>query len=66
MSSPCTKVCVMDADNRYCLGCKRTLGEIARWGEMNDAERSAVLAQLPARRSAAPSDIAEVSAPPLA
>jgi len=56
----------MDADNRYCLGCKRTLGEIARWGEMNDAERSAVLAQLPARRSAAPSDIAEVSAPPLA
>ena len=55
----------MDADNRYCLGCKRTLGEIARWGEMNDADRDAVLAQLPARRSASASDIAEVSAPPL-
>jgi len=66
VSSPCTKVCVMDADNRYCLGCKRTLGEIARWGEMNDAERGAVLAQLPARRSDASSDVAEISAPPLA
>ena len=52
MDTPCTKVCVMDADNRYCLGCWRTLGEIAGWGEMSDAGRAAVLAQLPARRSA--------------
>ena len=62
MNSPCTKICVMDADDRYCTGCKRTLGEIARWGEMADAERAAVLARLPARRS----DIAEVPVPPLA
>ena len=59
--SPCTKVCVMDADNRYCLGCKRTLGEIARWSEMSDAERAAVLASLAWRRS----DITEISAAPL-
>jgi predicted Fe-S protein YdhL (DUF1289 family) len=39
----------MDADNRYCLGCRRTLDEIARWGEMSDAEREAVLARLPER-----------------
>ncbi len=62
MISPCTKVCVMDADNRYCLGCKRTLGEIACWSEMADAERAAVMAQLSARRS----DVAEVAVPPLA
>ena len=62
MDSPCTKICVMDADNRYCLGCKRTLGEIARWSELNDAERGAVLAQLPARQS----DVAEISASPRA
>ena len=49
MISPCNKVCVMDAEGRYCLGCARTLDEIARWGEMNDAERAAVLAALPAR-----------------
>jgi predicted Fe-S protein YdhL (DUF1289 family) len=51
----------MDADNRYCMGCKRTLDEIARWGGMSDAEQAAVLAQLPERRS----DAAEVPAAPL-
>jgi hypothetical protein len=64
MNSPCSKICVMDEDNRYCLGCKRTLGEIARWSEMSEAERAEVMAQLPARRPA--SDIAEVPAAPLA
>ena len=39
----------MDADDRYCMGCKRTLNEIARWGEMSDAEQASILAQLPAR-----------------
>lgn len=62
MNSPCTKVCVMDAVNRYCMGCKRTLGEVARWSEMSDAERAAVMAQLPARRL----EIAEAAVPPLA
>ena len=60
--SPCTKVCVMDAEQRYCVGCLRTLGEIARWGEMSDGERAAVVVQLPARHS----DVAEVPAAPLA
>ncbi|MEX2239876.1 MAG: DUF1289 domain-containing protein [Burkholderiales bacterium] len=60
MKSPCNKVCVMDAENRYCRGCQRTLDEIARWSEMSDAEREAVLAALPERRS----DVAKVSVPP--
>jgi predicted Fe-S protein YdhL (DUF1289 family) len=56
----------MDPQNRYCLGCKRTLGEIARWSKMGEAERGTVLAQLSARRSAPASDIAEIPAAPLA
>jgi predicted Fe-S protein YdhL (DUF1289 family) len=40
----------MDAENRLCLGCRRTLDEIARWGEMGDDERRAVLAALAARQ----------------
>ena len=64
MQSPCTRVCVMDGDYRYCLGCKRTLEEISNWGSMSDAEQAAVLAQLPARRAAPSSDIAEVPAAP--
>jgi len=50
VASPCTKVCVMDAGQRYCLGCQRTLEEIARWGGMGDDERRAVLAELPTRK----------------
>jgi predicted Fe-S protein YdhL (DUF1289 family) len=44
----------MDEDDRYCVGCKRTLGEIARWGEMSDAERESVMAQLSLRQAANP------------
>lgn len=55
MNSPCNKVCVMDADSRYCLGCARTLDEIARWGEMTEAKRRQVMAKLPARRAKRPS-----------
>jgi predicted Fe-S protein YdhL (DUF1289 family) len=62
MKSPCNKVCVMDAQSGYCRGCGRTLDEIARWSEMSDAEREAVLAALPGRRS----DVAKVPVPPLA
>jgi len=40
----------MDPQTGYCRGCQRTLDEIARWSEMNDAERETVLAQLAARR----------------
>jgi predicted Fe-S protein YdhL (DUF1289 family) len=52
----------MDAGGRYCVGCARTLDEIAGWGGMSETEQAAVLAQLPARRS----EIAEVPVPPLA
>ena len=50
IASPCNKVCVMDAEQRYCLGCRRTLEEIAAWGSMTDEERQAVLKQLEQRR----------------
>ena len=62
MKSPCVKVCQMDPGRNLCLGCKRTLDEIARWGTMSDAERERVMAEL-ARRS---SDVLEVPVPPLA
>jgi hypothetical protein len=62
MKSPCIKVCQMDPRRGLCLGCQRTLDEIARWGGMSDAERERILAELPARAS----DVSEVSVPPLA
>lgn len=66
MKSPCVKVCQMDPARGLCIGCLRTLDEIARWGGMPDGEREAIMADLPARRAAMPSDLAKVSVPPLA
>ena len=36
--TPCIGVCALD-DEGICMGCHRTTDEIARWGQMDDAER---------------------------
>jgi len=36
--SPCIGVCRMGVDG-LCVGCRRTLAEIARWGTMSDDDR---------------------------
>ena len=51
-SSPCIKVCVIDGTADICLGCGRTLPEIARWGSMREEERLAIMATLPERMKA--------------
>ena len=53
IESPCTKICTMDAASGLCVGCGRTLDEIARWGSMADAERAAIMSALPERKKAA-------------
>ena len=50
-SSPCMNVCVLDA-GRVCVGCRRTLDEIAGWGRMSAAEQWAVVARLERMRPA--------------
>ena len=64
MKSPCNNICRMDDTRGVCIGCCRTLDEIARWGGMSDTEREKVLAELPARRREL--DVPEVPVPPLA
>jgi predicted Fe-S protein YdhL (DUF1289 family) len=55
--SPCIAVCQLDAAGAYCLGCKRTIAEIARWSGMSDAQRREVLARLKAtRKKGAPNE----------
>jgi predicted Fe-S protein YdhL (DUF1289 family) len=49
MSSPCIRVCVMDAPTGLCVGCGRTGAEIGGWLSMSEAQRLTVMAQLPAR-----------------
>jgi hypothetical protein len=40
--SPCIGVCELDAAGRVCIGCFRTIGEIRRWPDADDAERLAI------------------------
>jgi uncharacterized protein len=49
METPCTKICLMDSVAGICIGCGRTLDEIARWGGMRDDERAAIMRGLGAR-----------------
>ena len=51
VASPCINVCTLDAAGGICLGCHRTIDEIASWGGMPDAERARVIAMLPARKA---------------
>jgi predicted Fe-S protein YdhL (DUF1289 family) len=53
ISTPCIKVCAVSGQTGKCIGCGRTLQEIARWGTMEEAERQAIMAELPARLAAA-------------
>ena len=48
-ATPCVKVCVVDGASGLCLGCYRTLAEIAQWSRLTDAERGAVMGELPGR-----------------
>jgi uncharacterized protein len=52
ISSPCIKVCVVDGSADICLGCGRTLPEIASWGRLSEEQRLAIMATLPARMKA--------------
>ncbi|MEH3117975.1 MAG: DUF1289 domain-containing protein [Methylorubrum populi] len=48
-SSPCTKVCVLDAATGLCEGCGRTRDEIGSWGSLSEPQRLAIMAGLPGR-----------------
>lgn len=51
VKTPCVKVCIVDGASGCCLGCARTLKEIADWGRYTDAEREAIMGALPGRWS---------------
>lgn len=49
IESPCNRVCVMHPRLGLCIGCGRSLDEIARWSDFAAAERARIMAQLPPR-----------------
>ena len=51
IATPCVNVCVIDGESGLCLGCQRTLVEVASWGRLTDSERAEIMTGLAARRS---------------
>jgi predicted Fe-S protein YdhL (DUF1289 family) len=46
IQSPCIKLCVLEPDSGYCIGCGRTGDEIASWISLTPQERKTVMSQL--------------------
>jgi uncharacterized protein len=49
IETPCIKVCVVDPETGFCIGCGRTRGEIGAWLALSPAERHEIVAGLPER-----------------
>ncbi|MDP4032612.1 MAG: DUF1289 domain-containing protein [Pseudorhodobacter sp.] len=52
IESPCIKLCVVHPAEHICVGCMRSVEEIANWSRMTQAARAAVMAELPNRAPA--------------
>jgi predicted Fe-S protein YdhL (DUF1289 family) len=48
VASPCVDICRLDAQG-LCIGCRRTLSEIAEWSQASDARRLEILSALETR-----------------
>ena len=50
--SPCVSVCRMDAERVFCIGCLRTIPEIAGWSRSDAASKRNVWRAIEVRASA--------------
>jgi predicted Fe-S protein YdhL (DUF1289 family) len=50
--SPCVDICRLDAQG-LCVGCRRTIDEIAEWPRASEARRREILRELELRTAAA-------------
>ena len=48
--SPCVGVCQINASTKYCLGCWRTLKEVAHWSRYSNDEREILMKELAERQ----------------
>jgi uncharacterized protein len=52
VASPCVDICRIDETDGLCVGCGRTLDEIAAWRSLDAPARRAVLDAVALRRAA--------------
>lgn len=51
IESPCVKLCVVHPEARICVGCYRSIDEIAGWSRLTPDQRRTIMAELPSRAS---------------
>ena len=49
IETPCRKICTLDRERRFCIGCGRTRQEIASWVFLTAQERRTIIEQLESR-----------------
>lgn len=54
IETPCVDICRIDPGTRLCLGCLRSLDEIAAWGGLTHSERRRIMESLPRRGNRGP------------
>jgi predicted Fe-S protein YdhL (DUF1289 family) len=52
METSCVNICDIDRETGLCMGCGRTIDEIARWATMTSRERRRIMTVLTARKAA--------------
>jgi uncharacterized protein len=63
IESPCTRVCIIHAAKGFCLGCGRSLSEIAAWSSLSGQDRTRLMADLPRRLAILPEPPVSAQAP---
>jgi len=48
--SPCVGVCQINASTKFCLGCWRTLKEVAHWSRYSNYEKETLMTELTERQ----------------
>ncbi|WP_135080623.1 DUF1289 domain-containing protein [Terasakiella sp. SH-1] len=43
VKTPCTGVCTLDDEDKYCIGCYRSRAELVGWRKMDNDEKRDVL-----------------------
>ncbi len=49
IETPCVKICVIEPETGYCIGCGRTRMEISDWIAMTPLARHGIILALPER-----------------
>ena len=49
VDSPCIKICVIHPEERLCIGCYRSIEEIATWSRLSPEDRQTITADLAGR-----------------